>query len=1043
MKFAHIADTHIKNLKYHNEYKTIFNKMYETLLNEKVDYIIHCGDIAHTKTQISPEFVEMAADFFINLAAIAPTYIILGNHDGNLTNDNRQDALSPIVNALGIENLHLLKKSGETKLKDNFSLNVLSVFDEEGWVKPSDPNAVNIALYHGSISGVKTDTNFVLEHADHDISIFEGHDYALLGDIHKTNQILDEGGRIRYPGSTVQQNHGETNDKGFLIWDIQDKLSFDCQHVLIPNPNPFITLELKENGELPEGINVPPNARLRLLSKNNLPAEMMKNVGDVAKEKWKPESISFLSKNVVRSKELREVVGGIDKEDLRNIKVQEQLIEDFLVNYKVEKEILDKVFEINKKYNTEVEAKEEVARNVNWKIKSIEWDNLFNYGEDNRINFVNLQGIVGIFGKNYSGKSSVIDSILYTLFNTTSKNEKKVSNVINTAKKNAVANLTISVGDSDYVIARSCEKNIKKNGAEETKTELNFLCDGISMNGNTRVETDQNIKKLFGTMEDFLLTSMSSQLDSLSFIREGSTKRKEILARFLDLEIFDAKNKLAKEESGSLKAIIKKLEAIDYDTEILKFDNELDTIKNSIEYDNNNSSSLNDKLIELRNEISIIEGQLKNSDVELFDIDATIDRKTYLDQSLEKAVKQKTEKITLLKEKQNDIKIIKDLLDVAYDDINELKVKKEEKTNFSRELQSLNVELSYILKQERELNNKSNLLTKVPCDTQFPTCIFIKDAVEASNQLILLTEKKTNTTRKITNYSKTIEEYDKLDLDFKLNKYDEHNHKLSNLEKEELQIKIDVEKMNTIISNIKKEMFITEDKIERYKKNEEVFNKATELKVDKLVKEKELKLVEQQTKQVNETITKSHMKIGSLTEKIISLRTQKKELEDYRNQFAAYDYFMKATNSNGISYEIIKKKLPVINEEIAIILSNVVDFNVFFEDDGSKLNINIQHPNGEPRPLEMGSGAEKSIAAMAIRLSLLQVSNLPKSNLFILDEPGTALDSENMEGFIRILDMIKNYYDTVLLISHMDALKDVADQIITIDNKDGFASITI
>ena len=285
MKICHLADTHIKNLKYHNEYKTIFNKMYETLLNEKVDYIIHCGDIAHTKTQISPEFVEMAADFFINLAAIAPTYIILGNHDGNLTNDNRQDALSPIVNALGIENLHLLKKSGETKLKDNFSLNVLSIFDEEGWVKPSDPNAVNIALYHGSISGVKTDTNFVLEHADHDISIFEGHDYAFLGDIHKTNQILDEGGRIRYPGSTVQQNHGETNDKGFLIWNIQDKLSFDCQHVLIPNPNPFITVELEENGELPEGVNVPLNARLRLLSRNNLPAEIMKKIGDVAKER--------------------------------------------------------------------------------------------------------------------------------------------------------------------------------------------------------------------------------------------------------------------------------------------------------------------------------------------------------------------------------------------------------------------------------------------------------------------------------------------------------------------------------------------------------------------------------------------------------------------------------------------------------------------------------------------------------------------------------------------------------------------------------------
>jgi DNA repair exonuclease SbcCD ATPase subunit/DNA repair exonuclease SbcCD nuclease subunit len=1040
---AHLSDIHIKNYKYHNQYKFVFNSLYEKLKLLNVDYIFITGDLVHTKTDMSPELVEMSSAFLENLASIAPLHIILGNHDLNLTNKDRQDAITPVVEALKNTNIHLHKYSEKFTLFEHFNFHVLSIVDEENWNLDVEEDKVSIALFHGSVEGSQTDTGFTMTHGDIQFSTLEKFDFALLGDIHKTNQALDHDGRYRYPGSLIQQNHGETNDKGFLIWNIQDKLSFDCQHVLIPNPNPFITVELEENGELPEGVNVPLNARLRLLSRNNLPAEIMKKIGDVAKEKWKPESVSFLSKNVARSKELREVVGGINKEDLRNVKVQEQLIEEFLVNYKVEKEILDKVFEINKKYNTEVEAKEEVARNVNWKIKSIEWDNLFNYGEDNRINFVNLQGIVGIFGKNYSGKSSVIDSILYTLFNTTSKNEKKVSNVINTAKKNAVANLTISVGDSDYVIARSCEKNIKKNGAEETKTELNFLCDGVSMNGNTRVETDQNIKKLFGTMEDFLLTSMSSQLDSLSFIREGSTKRKEILARFLDLEIFDAKNKLAKEESGSLKAIIKKLEAIDYDTEILKFDNELDTIKNSIEYDNNNSSSLNDKLIELRNEISTIEGQLKNSNVELFDIDATIDRKTYLDESLEKAVKQKTEKITLLKEKQNDIKIIKDLLDVAYDDINELKVKKEEKTNFSRELQSLNIELSYILKQERELNNKSNLLTKVPCDTQFPTCIFIKDAVEASNQLILLTEKKTNTTRKITNYSKTIEEYDKLDLDFKLNKYDEHNHKLSNLEKEELQIKIDVEKMNAIISNIKKEMFITEDKIERYKKNEEVFNKATELKVDKTEKEKELKLVEQQTKQVNETITKSHMKIGSLTEKIISLRTQKKELEDYRNQFAAYDYFMKATNSNGISYEIIKKKLPVINEEIAIILSNVVDFNVFFEDDGSKLNINIQHPNGEPRPLEMGSGAEKSIAAMAIRLSLLQVSNLPKSSIFILDEPGTALDSENMEGFIRILNMIKNYYDTVLLISHMDALKDVADQIITIDNKDGFAFITI
>ena len=84
MRFAHLADTHIRNLKYHKEYRVVFERLYKKLAKQKPDYIIHCGDIAHTKTQISPEFVQMCSDFFRNLADIAPTYVILGNHDGNL-----------------------------------------------------------------------------------------------------------------------------------------------------------------------------------------------------------------------------------------------------------------------------------------------------------------------------------------------------------------------------------------------------------------------------------------------------------------------------------------------------------------------------------------------------------------------------------------------------------------------------------------------------------------------------------------------------------------------------------------------------------------------------------------------------------------------------------------------------------------------------------------------------------------------------------------------------------------------------------------------
>ena len=324
-KFAHIADTHIKNLKYHYEYREVFDRLYDILKEENVDYIIHCGDIAHTKTQISPEFVEMCSNFFRGLAAIAPTYIILGNHDGNLKNSSRQDALTPIVDALGLNNLHLLKSSGETQLNDDFTLNVLSVFDEEGWVEPSDHSRVNIALYHGSVAGVTTDTGFIMQHGDHDISIFEGHDYVMLGDIHKTNQILDEEGRVRYCGSTVQQNHGESNDKGFLIWDIEDKDNFTCEHHILKNPRPFVTIELTAKGRIPKKTHVEPGARIRLVANHSTPLNAVRKAVDVAQKRFKPEAITFLNRTAGDRGSI-DVSGDFANKNLRDPVVQEELI---------------------------------------------------------------------------------------------------------------------------------------------------------------------------------------------------------------------------------------------------------------------------------------------------------------------------------------------------------------------------------------------------------------------------------------------------------------------------------------------------------------------------------------------------------------------------------------------------------------------------------------------------------------------------------------------------------------------------------------------
>ena len=218
-------------------------------------------------------------------------------------------------------------------------------------------------------------------------------------------------------------------------------------------------------------------ARIRLVSNNNLPLDRMKRAVDIAKHRFRPESITFLNRATGKRSELGLSRDDFIKENLRDLSVQKRLITEYLKDYEVEGEILDRVLSLNEKYNTVVEESEEVARNINWELNSFEFDNLFNYGEDNRIDFQKLTGIVGIFGKNYSGKSSIIDAALYTLFNSTSKNERKNLNVINQNKERGVGRVNISIGDRQFLIERESEKYVKKLKGEETleaKTDVNF-----------------------------------------------------------------------------------------------------------------------------------------------------------------------------------------------------------------------------------------------------------------------------------------------------------------------------------------------------------------------------------------------------------------------------------------------------------------------------------------------------------------------------------------------------------------------------------------
>jgi DNA repair exonuclease SbcCD ATPase subunit len=326
-------------------------------------------------------------------------------------------------------------------------------------------------------------------------------------------------------------------------------------------------------------------------------------------------------------------------------------------------------------------------------------------------------------------------------------------------------------------------------------------------------------------------------------------------------------------------------------------------------------------------------------------------------------------------------------------------------------------------------------------EISFPLVSLLRDAHLASVELPSLEVSIVTKIEEAKEYKTKVVSVNSAEMIDLIDNYNDTIIYKNNIEIEKRDNKVSIEKLYAKIKSYRDTLRLTTEKIDLYEEKKDLIKNIETLINSRDEVERKIRNYEEEVAEVEESINLHHRQLGSMEQRAEDLKQKKEELNEIREEYAAYDLFMRCTHSNGIAYDIIKKRLPVINAEVAKVLSNIVDFDVFFQEDGRKLDILIKHPKHEPRPIEMGSGAEKTVAAMAIRLALLSVSSLPKGNIFILDEPGTALDADNMEGFIRILQLIKMYFKTVILISHVDSLKDIVDVEITIDKNDGFAKV--
>ena len=167
----------------------------------------------------------------------------------------------------------------------------------------------------------------------------------------------------------MQQNFGESLDKGYLLWDIENRDEFTNRLITFTNPKPFITLELTKAGNLPRK-KPPEGARLRIVSDENVTLDKVRKAVDIVKYRYNPESVTYLNRAAGKQITVK-APDGMKQEDLRDIKTQESLIDEYLKEFEVTDAVMKKVYDLNRKYNVRVEEEEDVMRNVHWSLQSL------------------------------------------------------------------------------------------------------------------------------------------------------------------------------------------------------------------------------------------------------------------------------------------------------------------------------------------------------------------------------------------------------------------------------------------------------------------------------------------------------------------------------------------------------------------------------------------------------------------------------------------------------------------------------------------------
>ena len=1031
----HISDIQIRNLKRHKEYEEVFEGLYKEVRKNKDNAVAYIGgDIAHSKTDMSPELIDQLSRLFKNLADICPTIIIAGNHDCNLNNLNRMDCLTPIVDNLNHPNLHYLKRTGVYTCADTDFI-VWDVWDKEkDYIKAKDVpgDRTKVVLFHGTVDKCETDLGFNLP-SDVKITKFKGYDLGLLGDIHK-RQHLNKEETISYCGSLVQQNHGEDIGKGYLLWDVPTRKS---KYIEIPNDYGYYTINI-DNNTLPDLSDLPKKPRLRVRVSNTKPSELKKLMAKVHKMGKVQESVisrvDGLSTEKVRNNKIN--IG-----DVNSVDYQLKLISEYLNNnYFIDDEMMLKIKNILTELNTNI-PDADVQRNIDWKLKKFEFDNMFSYGENNVVDFTKLNGIIGMFAPNATGKSALLDSLCFCLFDTSSR-AYKADNIINNSKTTMYCKVNFEIDGIDYFIEKRGKKNLRTG---HVKVNVDFYLidesgERVSLNGDQRRTTQKNIQKVIGSFDEFILTTMSSQNNSTVFIDKTQKERKELLSQFMGLTIFDRLYTQAAEDIKEVDTLLKNFKKADYDTELASITQDLSLLEDKHKQFKSDERKVKKEIREVLSKIKEQTVRLKPIDTNVRDITLLTEEKKKLDGLLYKVDEQtantKTQvKTFALKQKDLNTRISQYEKDNVNEKYAKLEQLEEERDLFQIEIDKLKVEVRQKLDKIEKLGN---LTYDEDCDNCMSNP-FTLDAIETQKNL----DKDKLLAQQYVSKKQKME--DRIQKMFKVRAYkgdlDSLLEQLSSLNLEETHTTTQLNLLEEKRTNIFNQLNSVNSEIQKYHNHEKdiLFNSQIESEIDNLQNQSDN--LDYQLDTVSNKVKKLYADIKVLKTNEENINSNIKKVAKLEGDHQAYQYLLEAIRRDGVPYDLISKSLPTVEGAVNDILSQIVDFSIIFNMDGKVIDTHIVYDDDRVWPLELSSGMERFISSLAIRVGLINVSNLPRSNFLAIDEGWGTMDSENINSVYSLFQYLKTQFQFTMIVSHIDSMRDAVDTLLEVKKTSSHSNI--